>query len=82
MLVIMGSCYGLAVLPRRVEIALGIAHDLIIYAEAGHCDVVERRRHEVEDLDNLVYEVILMDDPRVAKCYEPSSSPPSRASRR
>lgn len=77
MITIMSSCYGLATLPRRVEIALRIAHDLVIYAEAGHCDVVEQRRHEVEELDNLVYEVVLMDDPRVSKCYESSSSPSS-----
>ena len=77
MLVMMGSASGMVVLPRRVEIAVRLAHELVIAADSGDCATVERRRHEVEELDNLVYEVVLMDDPSVVQCYEPSSSPSS-----
>ena len=69
MLVVMGSAIGMVILPKRVEIALRIAHELVVLAEAGDCETVIARRQDVEDLDQLVYEVVLMDDPSVAKCF-------------
>ena len=74
MMLVMGSAVGMAVLPQRVEIALQIAHALVARAEAGDCVTVAERRHEVEELDELVYEVVLMDDPEVSKCFDSSSS--------
>jgi hypothetical protein len=74
MVAVMGSAVGMTILPKRVEIALRIAHELVVRAQAGDCEIVDKRRHEVEDLDNLVYEVVLMDDPAVSECFGLSSS--------
>lgn len=74
MLAMMGSAVGMVILPKRVEIAVRVAHELLVAADSGDCATVERRKHEVEELDNLVYEVVLMDDPSVVACSEPSSS--------
>jgi hypothetical protein len=72
-LVAIASGAGMITLPRRVEVALRIAHDLRARAEDGDCATVAERKHEVEELDALVYEVVLMEDPVVAPCFEPSS---------
>lgn len=77
MLLVMGSAVGIAILPKRVEIALQIAHELVVRAESGDCVTVAARRHEVEELDGLVYEVVLMEDPEVLECFDFSSSPAS-----
>lgn len=74
MMVMMGSAVGMVMLPKRVEVALQLAHALAVRAEAGDCVTVAERRHEVEELDALVYEVVLMDDPEVIKCFDFSSS--------
>lgn len=74
MMLVMGAAVGMAVLPKRVEIALRIAHELAVRAEAGDCVTVIERRGEVEALDSLVYEVVLMEDPAVGQCFESSSS--------
>jgi hypothetical protein len=85
MLTVLGSAVGMAILPKRVELALRLAHELVAYAEAGRCSTVVTRRAEVQELDNLVYEVVLMEDPAVSQCvglYFPlpsssSASPPA-----
>jgi hypothetical protein len=74
MMMVLGSAVGMAILPKRVEIALRIAHELVVRAESGDCVTVSERRHEVEELDGLVYEVVLMEDPEVQKCFDFSSS--------
>jgi hypothetical protein len=73
MIVMMSSGVGMITLPPRVEVALRIAHELRSHAEEGDCTTVAARKHEVEDLDPLVYEVVLMEDPVVIPCFEPSS---------
>jgi len=77
MLTVLGSAVGMAIMPKRVELALRLAHELVAYAEAGRCDTVAARESEVEDLDNLVYEVVLMEDSSVRRCLGLSSSPSS-----
>ncbi|HUS28173.1 MAG TPA: hypothetical protein VMZ53_06680 [Kofleriaceae bacterium] len=79
MMVVMASAVGMAILPKRVEIALRLAHELVVRAEAGDCETVTLRRAEVEELDALVYEVVLMEDPAIVECFgsSPSSSSPS-----
>jgi hypothetical protein len=77
MMVVLGSAVGMAILPKRVEIALRIAHELVTRAESGDCVTVAQRVHEVAELDQLVYEVVLMEDPEVQKCFDFSSSSPS-----
>jgi hypothetical protein len=84
MMTVLGSAAGMAILPKRVELALRLAHELAVSAEAGRCDSVVARRSEVEELDNLVYEVVFLEDPAVSECLglssssaSPSSSPPA-----
>jgi hypothetical protein len=80
LMVLMASAAGMVILPKRVEIALRIAHALVTLAEAGDCEPVLQRHAEVQELDELVYQVVLMEDPAVSECFGPSSitssSPP------
>ena len=64
---------GMATRPHRVELALRLARELTDEATAGHCATVIGRASEVRDLDFVVYEVVLMEDARVAACFEHSS---------
>jgi hypothetical protein len=83
LMVMMASAAGMVILPRRVEIALRIAHALVVFAEDGNCEPVLQRHGEVQELDELVYQVVLMEDPAVSECFgsssSTSSSPPPRS---
>jgi hypothetical protein len=78
-IVLMASTAGMLMLPRNVELALQLSHQLVVQAEAGDCAPVVERRKEVQALDELVYQVVLMEDPAVEACLgllsSPSSSP-------
>ena len=80
LVVLMASAAGMVVLPARVEIALRTAHALVAFAKAGDCGPVIERHHEVQELDELVYQVVLMEDPAVEACFGSSSSPSSSPS--
>lgn len=71
MMVIVVSSVGMITLPKQVQLAIQLAHELIVRAEAGDCATVAARQHEVEALDLAVYEVVLVEDPAVTKCLEP-----------
>jgi len=71
MMVIVVASVGMITLPKEVELAIRIAHELIVRAQAGDCATVAARQHEVEALDLAVYEIVLVEDPAVTKCLEP-----------
>ncbi|HSD86658.1 MAG TPA: hypothetical protein VLB44_04060 [Kofleriaceae bacterium] len=71
MMVMIAASVGMLTLPKEVELALRLAHELIVRAEEGDCATVAAREHEVEALDLAVYEVVLVEDPAVSKCLQP-----------